>query len=147
MGEREDHIATVEDLSPEEELLPLHGEGKQWRWRLIRGHFPVPAGCRHRNSVPPKLVFDGGGDRNCFWRKGVCNQGFLRGGKNRGQRGHREGPQSSQEGRGGRGAGLGGGRPRHPPGCLVVALLSYLGYSGSFRSADFLYNFSRIYWA
>src|SRR3954470_15842716 len=108
---------------------------------IIRGHFPVPAGCRHRNFVPPKLVFDGGGDRNCFWRKGVWNQGFLRGGKNRGQRGHRGDPPVSQEGRC---RGLGMGRARHPPGCLVVALLPCLGYSGSFRSADFLYNFSGI---
>src|SRR3954471_12604729 len=108
------------------------------------GHFPVPAGCRQRNFVPPKLVFDGGGDRNCLWRKGVWNQGFLRGGKNRGQRGHREGPQGSQEGRW---RDLGLGRARHPPGCLVVSLLPCLGYSGSLRSADFLYNFSGIYWA
>ena len=69
MGEREEHIATGRNLSPEGELLPLHGGGKQRRWRWIRGHFPVPARCRHRNSGPPKLVGDGGGDRNCFWRK------------------------------------------------------------------------------
>jgi len=108
------------------------------------GHFPVPAGCRHRNSVPPKLVFDGGGDQNCFWRKRLWNQGFLRGGKNRGRRGHREGSHGSQEGRW---RGLGLGRARHPHGCLVVALLPCLGYSGSFRSADFLYNFSGIFGA
>src|SRR4051812_43458840 len=108
------------------------------------GHFPVPPGCRHRNSVPPKLVFDGGGDRNCFWRKGVWNQGFLRVGKNRGQRGHRGDPPVSQEGRW---RGLGLGRARQPPSCLVVALLPCLGYFGSLRSADFLYNFSEIYWA
>ena len=53
-------------------------------------------------------------------------------------------PQGSQEGRW---RGLGWGRAGHPPGPLVVALLPCLGYSGSFRSADFLYNFSRIYWA
>ena len=58
--------------------------------------------------------------------------------------GHREGPRGSQEGRW---RGLGLGRARHPPGCLVVALLPCLGYSGSFRSADFLYIFSGIYWA
>src|SRR3954470_18243867 len=111
---------------------------------IIRGHFPVPAGCRHRNFVPPKLVFDGGGYRNCFWSKGVSNQGFLRGGKNRGQRGHRGDPPVSQEGRW---RGLGLGRARHPLGCLVVALLPCLGYFGSFRSADFLYNFSGIFGA
>src|SRR3954465_16077264 len=42
---------------------------------------------------------------------------------------------------------LGWGRARDPPGPSVVALLPYLGYSGSFREADFLYNFSGIYWA
>src|SRR3954468_10398249 len=108
------------------------------------GYFPVPAGCRNRNSGPPKLDGDGGGDRNCFWEKGFWNQGFLRGGKNRGQRGHREGPRGSQKGRW---RGLGLGRARHPPGCLVVALPSFLGDSGSFRGADFLYNFSGIYGA
>src|SRR3954471_2035558 len=82
------------------------------------GHFPVPAGCRQRNFVPPKLVFDGRGDRNRFWRKGVWNQGFLRGGKNRGQRGHREGPPGSQEGAW---RGLGLGRAMDPSGVLVVA--------------------------
>ena len=46
-----------------------------------------------------------------------------------------------------RAGGVGLGGARHPPGCLVVALLPCLGYSGSFRSADFLYNFSGIYWA
>src|SRR3954469_15497581 len=108
------------------------------------GHFPVPAGCRHRNYVPPKLVFDGGGDRNCFWRKGVWNQGFSDGRINRSQRGHREGPRGSQKGRW---RGLGLGRARHPPGFLVVALPSFLGDSGSFRDADFLYNFSGIFGA
>ena len=72
------------------------------------------------------------------------HQGFLRGGKNRGQRGHREGPRGSQKGRW-RGQGL--GHARHPPSCLVVALPSFLGYFGSFRDADFLYNFSGIFGA
>ena len=108
------------------------------------GALPRPGRVPAQEFCPPKLVFDGGGDRNCFWRKGVWNQGFLRGGKNRGQRGEPGDPPVSQEGRW---RGLGLGRARHPPGCLVVALLSCLGYSGSFRSADFLYNFSGIYWA
>ena len=105
------------------------------------GHFPVPTGCRHRNSVPLKLVFYGGGYQNCFWRKGVRNQGFLRGGKNRGQRGAPGDPQGNQEGRW---RGLGWGRAGHPPGPLVVALLPCLGYSGSFRSADFYIIFPRF---
>src|SRR3954467_8769201 len=44
--------------------------------------------------------------------------------------GHREGTRGSQKGRW---RGLGLGRARHPPGCLVVALPSFLGDSGSFR--------------
>ena len=100
MGERIDHIATGRNLSPEEELLPHHGGRKQRRWRWIRGHFPVPAGCRHRNSGPPKLDGDGGGDRNCFWRKGFWNQGF-RDGRNIYAKG------GNQRRRGG---------PRRPPG-------------------------------
>src|SRR4051812_19403456 len=39
------------------------------------------------------------------------------------------------------------GGARHPPGALVDPLPSFLGDSGSFRDADFLYNFFRIYWA
>ena len=119
MGEREDHIATGRNLNPEEELLPLHGGRK-------------------------KLDGDGGGDRNCFWRKGVWNEGFLRGGKNRGQRGNREGPAGSQEGAW---HGLGLGRTMDPSGILVVALPSFLGVSGDFRDADFLYNFFGIFGA
>ena len=50
-------------------------------------------------------------------------------------------PQGSQEGAR---RGLGWGRARDPSGVPVVALPSFLGDSGSFRDADFLYNFSRI---
>src|ERR1041385_1821112 len=39
------------------------------------------------NSGPPKLVGNGGGDRNCFWRKGVWNQGFHDASIKKGQRG------------------------------------------------------------
>src|SRR3954463_930789 len=42
--------------------------------------------------------------------------------------GHREGPRGSQKGRW---RGLGLGCTRHPPGCLVVALPSFLGDSES----------------
>src|SRR3954471_20482641 len=61
--------------------------------------------------------------------------------KNRGQRGHREGPPGIQEGAW---RGLGLGRAMDPSGVLVVALPSFLGVSGGFRDADFLYNFSGI---
>src|SRR3954462_14454056 len=59
-------------------------------------------------------------------------------------KGHREGPQGSQEGAW---RALGWGRARDPPGVPVVALPSFLGVSGGFRDADFLYNFSGIFGA
>ena len=40
------------------------GDGDRWRW--LRGHFPVPAGCRNRDFYPPKFVFDGGGTTELF---------------------------------------------------------------------------------
>src|SRR4051812_41030255 len=68
------------------------------------------------------------------WKKGFWNQGFLHGGKNRGQRGHREGPPGSHEGAW---RGLGLGRAMDPSGVLVVALPSFLGVSGGFRDVVF----------
>src|SRR3954466_1953536 len=44
-------------------------------------------------------------------------------------------------------ARLGWGRARDPSGVPVVALPSFLGVSGGFRDADFLYNFSGIFGA
>jgi hypothetical protein len=35
-----------------------NGDGDRWRW--LRGHFPIPAGCRNRDFCPPKFVFNGG---------------------------------------------------------------------------------------
>src|SRR3954468_13477910 len=54
------------------------------------------------------------------------------------------GPQGSQEGAP---RALGWGRARYPSGVPEVALPSFLGDSGGFRDADFLYNFFGIYWA
>src|SRR3954466_2158220 len=53
-------------------------------------------------------------------------------------------PKGSQEGAR---RGLEWGRARDPSGVPVVALPSFLGDSGGFRDTDFLYNFSRIFWA
>src|SRR4051812_9689313 len=60
------------------------------------------------------------------------------------RRGHREGPQGTQDGTR---RGLGWGRARDPSGVPVVALPSFLGVSGGFWDADFLYNFSGIFGA
>jgi hypothetical protein len=40
------------------------GDGDRWRW--LRGHFPVPAGCRNRDFCPPKFVGGGGGATELF---------------------------------------------------------------------------------
>src|ERR1041385_3241099 len=61
-----------------------------------------------------------------------------------GPKGAPGGPQGSQEGAR---RGLGWGRARDPSGVPVVALPSFLGDSGIFRDADFLYNFSGIFGA
>src|ERR1043165_1503693 len=60
------------------------------------------------------------------------------------RRGHQGDPPGSQEASW---RGLGWGRARDPPGLLVVAPLPSLGYSGSFRHADFLYIFPGIFGA
>src|ERR1041385_8336425 len=108
------------------------------------GTSPVPAGCRHRNSGPPKLGGDGGGDRNCFWRKGFWNQGFRDASKNKGQGGQPGGPPGVQAPPW-RGQTL--GRATRAPGPLVVALWLHSGSSGRFFCADFLSDFSRIFGA
>ena len=54
------------------------------------------------------------------------------------------GPQGSQEGAR---RALGWVRSRDPSGVPVVSLPSFLGDSGGFRVADFLYNFSGIFGA
>src|SRR3954467_7576613 len=55
------------------------------------GTSPSRQGAGTGNSGPSKLDGDGGGDRNCFWEKGLWNQGFLRGGKNRAKGGNQGG--------------------------------------------------------
>jgi hypothetical protein len=42
------------------------GDGDRWRW--LRGHFPVPAGCRNRDFYPPKFIDGGGGVMELFWK-------------------------------------------------------------------------------
>jgi hypothetical protein len=36
----------------------IETDGDRWRW--LRGHFPVPVGCRNRDFYPPKFVVGGG---------------------------------------------------------------------------------------
>jgi hypothetical protein len=80
------HIATGRALCPGGELLPPHhrrqqvdgdggevdgdggdgGDGDGDRWTWLRGHFPVPVGCRNRDFCPPKFVNGGGGAAELF---------------------------------------------------------------------------------
>src|SRR3954467_8738029 len=60
------------------------------------------------------------------------------------RRGHQGDPPVSQEAPW---RGLGWGRARDPSGFLVVAPLPSLDFSGSFRNADFLSDFSGIFGA
>jgi hypothetical protein len=41
-------------------------DGDRWRW--LRGHFPVSAGCQNRDFCPPKFIDGGGGDAELFWK-------------------------------------------------------------------------------
>src|ERR1043165_4934487 len=60
------------------------------------------------------------------------------------RRGHRGGPPGIQKGPW---RASPPGRATRAPVPLLVALWSHFGFSGSFGSADFLYNFSGIFWA
>ena len=57
------HIATGTTPSLDGELLPPHGSssgdenGGGVDGDAFRGHFPVPAACRNRDSCPPDLGF------------------------------------------------------------------------------------------
>ncbi|KAK1686574.1 hypothetical protein QYE76_047422 [Lolium multiflorum] len=44
------------------------GDGSRCRWRSLPGHFPVPAACRNRDSVPRSWLRDGGGSDGFSYR-------------------------------------------------------------------------------
>ena len=63
MGERDNHIATVEPSAPRENYSLLirgdssgDGDGGGVDGDGFRGHFPVPAACRNRDFCPPILT-------------------------------------------------------------------------------------------
>src|SRR3954447_22106755 len=91
---------------------------RPWLWMVSRKGFLYPAGCRGSFSRQPRSSV-----------LGVSTRGL-----NIGEGGCRGDPPGSQEASW---RGLGWGRARDPPGLLVVAPLRCLGYSGSFRVADF----------
>src|SRR3954469_17179317 len=82
------------------------------------------------------------------YRGEIGKKGFVLGVSstrvNIGEGGHQGDPPVSQEAPW---RGLGWGHARDPSGLLVVAPLPSLDFSGSFRSADFLSDFSRIFGA
>jgi hypothetical protein len=45
----------------------VDGDGGD-RWRWLRGHFPIPAGCRNRDFCPSKFIDGGGGTTELFWK-------------------------------------------------------------------------------
>src|SRR4051812_35574021 len=83
---------------------------RPWRWMVSRRGFLPPAGCRGSFSWQPRYLNGGGGTKR---RTGIADryQGFPPRALNIGQ--------------------------RDPSGVPVVALPSFLGYSGGFRDADF----------
>jgi hypothetical protein len=46
----------------------VNGDGDGDRWRWIRGHFPIPAGCQNRDFYPSKFVGGGSGAAELFWK-------------------------------------------------------------------------------
>src|SRR3954463_15541997 len=117
---------------------------RPWRWMVSRRGFLLRQGAGAASPGSPNLETTVVVIQRGVREYEICFQGFLLGGKNRGQRGHREGPQGSQEAPW---RALGWGRAREPSGVPVVALLSFLGVSEGFRDADFLYNVSGIFGA
>src|SRR4051812_5654626 len=78
-----------------------HGGTTPASWRdeektmeMNPGALPCPDRVPAQEFWSPELVDDGGGDRNCLWRKGFWNQGFHDGSINKRQRGHRGWSQS-----------------------------------------------------
>jgi hypothetical protein len=42
------------------------GDDNGDRWRWLRGHLPIPAGCRNRDFYPPKFIDGGSGATKLF---------------------------------------------------------------------------------
>ncbi|KAK1642431.1 hypothetical protein QYE76_060236 [Lolium multiflorum] len=80
------HIATGTALSLDGELLPPHGsssvdedggeDGSGVDGEAFRGHFPVPAACRNRDSCPPDLGFAMAAALEGFAYRGLFVSGF-----------------------------------------------------------------------
>ena len=133
------HIATGTAPSLDGELLPPHGsssgdedgggDGSGVDGEAFRGHFPVPAACRNRDSCPPDLGFAMAAALEGFSYRGFFRIEVLgRGGLNR----RRGGVRRSTRRRHHKAARPGPG-PRRPPSWAHQASpLATLGCSGSF---------------
>src|SRR3954471_18710910 len=137
------HIATDQGPMFQGGLLTAHPGG-------VHGYGWSPGGVPPSGRVPEQLLQEASilKRRRRRYRGEIGKKGFILGvssarGKYR-QGGHQGDPPVSQEAPW---RGLGWGRGRDPSGLLVVAPLPSLDFSGSFRSADFLSDFSGIFGA
>src|SRR3954469_20882165 len=140
----EHHIATCHRPMVQGELLTAHPRGVHGDGWSPGGGSSFRQGAGAASPGSPDLETAVAAIQRGVREYEICFQGFLLGGKNKGQRGHREGPQGSQEAPW---RDLGWGRTRDPSGVPVVAPHSFLGDSRGFRDADFLYIFSGIFGA
>src|SRR3954468_7660495 len=140
----EHHIATGHVPMVQGGLLTTHPRGVHGDGGTPGGDSSFRQGVGAASPGSPDLEMAVAAVQRGVREYEISFQGFLFGGKSRGQRGHREGPQGSQEASW---RGLGWGRARDPYGVPVVAPLPSFGVYGSFRVADFLSDFSGFFGA
>ena len=58
MGERINHIDTIEDLSPEEELLPHHHEEEATLMVMNLGALPHPGKVSEQEILVPRILLE-----------------------------------------------------------------------------------------
>ena len=58
MGERINHIATIQDLSPEEELLPHHGGEEATSMEMDPGVTPRPGRVPEQELLVPRSLLE-----------------------------------------------------------------------------------------
>ena len=58
MGERDNHIATVEDLNPEEEILPHHHGEEATSMEMYPGVTPRPVRVPEQELLVPRSLLE-----------------------------------------------------------------------------------------
>src|SRR4051812_25104071 len=134
MGERIDHIATIDTLAPRRNYSRFMEEGSNGDGDESGGTSPSRQGADTGILSPRNLMAMSAAIVISSGEKGYGIRVSSAGVKI-GPKGGTRGAQSSQEGSW---RGLRWGRARDPSGVPVVALPSFFGDSGSFREADFL---------